>query len=127
MVLQVLSEIWEERFDYKEAAPHLILQAFLQRVVNGGGRIIREMAGGRKRLDLCVEYGEQRYPIELKIHYDTQIEGEGKTQIAEYMDTLGCVEGWLFLFDRRLIASWEEKLFWRTEDVGGKAIHIAGC
>ncbi len=47
------SEIWEERFDYKEAAPHLILQAFLQRIVNGGGRIIREMAGGRKSLDLC--------------------------------------------------------------------------
>ena len=36
------SDIWQERFEYKEAAPHLILQAFLQRVVNGGGRIIRE-------------------------------------------------------------------------------------
>ncbi len=121
------SEIWEERFDYKEAAPHLILQAFLQRVVNGGGRIIREMAGGRRRLDLCVEYEEQRYPIELKIRYDTQTEGEGKTQIADYMDTLGCTEGWLLLFDRRATVSWEEKLSWKTEDATGKTIHIVGC
>ena len=51
-------------------------------------------AGGRKRLDLCVEYQGERYPIELKIRYDTQTETEGKTQIADYMDTLGCIEGW---------------------------------
>ncbi len=31
------SEIWVERYQYQEAAPHLILQAFLQRLVNGGG------------------------------------------------------------------------------------------
>ncbi len=41
------SEIWEEKYEYKETAPHLILQAFLQRVVNGGGDILREYAGGR--------------------------------------------------------------------------------
>lgn len=28
--------------DYKEAGPQLLLQAFLQRIVNGGGRIERE-------------------------------------------------------------------------------------
>ncbi len=36
------SDIWVERYQYKEAAPHLILQAFLQRIVNSGGRISRE-------------------------------------------------------------------------------------
>lgn len=121
------SEIWQERFEYKEAAPHLILQAFLQRILNGGGRITREMAGGRKRLDLCVEYQGERYPIELKIRYDTQTEAEGKTQIAGYMDTLGCTEGWLLLFDRRTTVAWDEKLFWRTEEFKGKTIHIVGC
>ena len=40
------SEIWTERFEYKEAAPHLILQAFLQRVINGGAHILREFASG---------------------------------------------------------------------------------
>ena len=36
------SEIWLERFSYREAGPQLLLQAFLQRIVNGGGRITRE-------------------------------------------------------------------------------------
>ncbi|NJL58408.1 MAG: ATP-binding protein, partial [Desulfobacteraceae bacterium] len=60
------SAIWEERFFYKEAAPHLILTAFLQRIINSGGRIDRELATGRKRLDLCIHYQNRRYPIEIK-------------------------------------------------------------
>jgi hypothetical protein len=121
------SDIWQEKFDYKEAAPHLILQAFLQRVMNAGGRITREMAGGRKRLDMCVEYQAQRYPIELKIRYDTQILEEGQDQLAGYMDTLGCSEGWLIVFDRRKTVTWEEKIFWRTEQYEGKTMHLVGC
>jgi len=31
------AEAWLERFAYKEAGPQLLLQAFLQRIVNGGG------------------------------------------------------------------------------------------
>ena len=31
------ADSWIERFDYKESGPQLLLQAFLQRVVNGGG------------------------------------------------------------------------------------------
>ncbi|MDR2626760.1 MAG: hypothetical protein LBC40_01860 [Dysgonamonadaceae bacterium] len=54
------SEIWEEKADYTEAFPHLLLQAFLQRVLNGGGRIEREYAAGRGRMDLFVEYKKYR-------------------------------------------------------------------
>jgi hypothetical protein len=61
------SPIWIKRYDYQEAAPHLILMAFLQRVINGGGLIIRDMAAGSGRLDLCLVYEEQKYPIEIKI------------------------------------------------------------
>ena len=43
------------------------------------------------------------------------------------MDTLGCTEGWLLLFDRRATVSWEEKLFWNTETHEGNTIHIVGC
>lgn len=71
----------------------MILQAFLQRTLNSGGRILREMGGGRKSLDLCVEYAQQRYPIELKIRYDTHTIKEGQEQLAEYMDTFGWAEG----------------------------------
>ena len=41
------SEHWSKRFQYQEAWPQLLLQAFLQRVVNSGGRIEREYGLGR--------------------------------------------------------------------------------
>lgn len=121
------SDMWVERFQYKEAAPHLILQAFLQRVVNGGAYISREFATGRKRLDLCVHYAEQKYPIELKIHYGPKTEPDGLRQLAEYMDTLGCGEGWLIIFDRDPNRTWDEKISWRNESATTRTIHVLGC
>ncbi len=123
------SEIWIERYQYKEAAPHLVLHAFLQRVINAGGTIHREVASGRGRLDICIEYGDRhyRYPIELKIRRDTKTVAEGQTQLADYMERLGCDEGWLIVFDTRKTVSWEEKLFWQTDTINGKMVHTVGC
>ncbi len=121
------SAIWEEKFYYKEAAPHLILTAFLQRVINTGGRIDREMATGRKRIDLCIHYQNHRYPVEIKIRRDIKTYEEGKKQLAGYMDILGCDKGWLVVFDRRKKASWKSRLFWKTVRVNDKEIYIAGC
>ena len=46
---------WLERFsEYPEAGPQLILQSYLHRVVNGGGRIEREYGLGRGPTDLLV-------------------------------------------------------------------------
>ena len=42
--------------------PQLLLQAFLQRVVNGGGRIEREYGLGRGRTDLLIVWPSQRQP-----------------------------------------------------------------
>ncbi len=121
------SEIWIERYWYKEAAPHLILQAFLQRVINSGGAIIREMASGTQRLDLCVIFDNQRYPLELKLRYSDKTYNEGKHQLVGYMDRLGCEEGWLIVFDRRPEIDWKQKLFWQTESIRSHLIHIVGC
>jgi len=43
------------------------------------------------------------------------------------MERLGCVEGWLLVFDRRKSVSWNKKLFWRTQSVAAKTIHTVGC
>ena len=48
------ADAWIGKFDYAEAGPQLLLQAFLQRVVNGGGYIDREYGLGRKRTDLLI-------------------------------------------------------------------------
>jgi hypothetical protein len=124
---QMNSEIWQKKYEYEEAAPHLILMAFLQRIINGGGRLIREMALGMGRLDLCVFYGENKYPIELKIRYDESTYAKGLKQTAGYMDTLGCQEGWLLVFDRREDIAWDKKIFVRTESFENKKITIFGC
>ncbi|MFW6367426.1 MAG: ATP-binding protein, partial [bacterium] len=122
------SDAWLDRFDYREAAPHLILMGFLQRVLNGGGRVVREMAAGTGRLDLCVEYGNERYPIELKLYRGEKTVPKGLHQLGRYLDTLGEPEGWLIVFDQRPDVSWDDKIYWRTEPLdAGKTIHIVGC
>ncbi len=121
------SESWIARFQYQEAAPHLILHAFFYRVINGGGRISREMAAGNGRLDLCLHYQAVDYPVELKIRYSEETYAEGQQQLLAYMDKLGCDEGWLVVFDRRKSVDWADKLFWQTHETAGKLLHIVGC
>ncbi|MBU0763413.1 MAG: ATP-binding protein [Bacteroidetes bacterium] len=120
-------DIWIEKYDYKEAAPHLIMQAFLQRIINSGGSVSREYASSRERIDLCVHYGENNYPVELKLYYSPKTEAQGLEQLSGYMDTLGEKTGWLLIFDRRADKTWDEKIYWKTESKEGKTIHIVGC
>lgn len=121
------SEIWQERYQYKEAAPHLIIQAWLQRIVNGGGRLDREYSAGRGRIDLCLTYGDYRYPLELKIRYSPKTESEGIRQLTGYMKTLDLQEGWLIIFNRDPEVDWNQKITWRTLDEDGLILHVVGC
>ncbi|GHV43302.1 hypothetical protein FACS1894180_1980 [Bacteroidia bacterium] len=120
------SEIWEDRFQYREAAPHLVLTAFLQRVINGGGQIIREAAVGKKRLDICIVYENEKYPIELKIDRYKNTLADGLKQTAEYVDKYGCTEGWLCIFDQNKEKSWDEKIYTKKEIVDNKKITVVG-
>ena len=66
------SEHWVQRFEqYHEAGPQLLLQAHLQRIVNGGGRIEREYALGRGRTDLLIVWPQggrqRRFVVECKV------------------------------------------------------------
>lgn len=111
-------------YDYKEATPHLTLMAFLQRVVNGGGRIVREMAAGSKRLDLYVEYRGRRYAVEVKLK--KRFSDASFVQLAEYLDTLGLSEGWMAVFDSDSSTPWSNRLYTRSVRFSGKTIHVVG-
>jgi hypothetical protein len=104
------SAIWLEKFAYKEAGPHLLLMAFLQRVINGGGKIHREYALGTKRVDLLIEFHKQRIVVELKIKRGEKTIPEGLEQTAHYMDTNNATEGHLIVFDPNPSISWEQKI-----------------
>jgi hypothetical protein len=100
--------------------------AFLQRVINGGGTIIREMAAGRGRLDLCVVYGGEKYPIELKLWRGEKTRAQGAAQTLRYMDVYGACEGWLAIFDRDTGADWDKKIYMTKEALDGKTVTIVG-
>ncbi len=88
---------------YHEIAPHLVLMAFLQRVVNGEGTLEREYAIRRGRMDLCLRYRELTMGIELKVWRDGKPDplAEGLVQLDGYLAGLGLDSGWLVIFDRR--------------------------
>jgi type II secretory pathway predicted ATPase ExeA len=88
---------------YPEIAPHLVLMAFLHRVINGGGTLEREYAIGRDRMDLCLRYGSVILGIELKVWRTGRSDPltKGLEQIEGYLDRLKQSSGWLVIFDKR--------------------------
>ena len=108
---------WLGRFsEYPEAGPQLILQAYLNRVVNGGGRIEREYGLGRGRTDLLLLWPRapgqpsdlwERFVVECKVLRDADRKSlawtveRGVEQTLGYMAKCGAAEGHLVVFDRR--------------------------
>ena len=132
------SETWEQWTKYTEAFPHLLLMAFLQRVVNGGGRIEREYATGRGRMDLAVEYRGEWHIIEIKLlragRTFERVKTEGLKQVVRYRETfvppVGChkhITGvYLVVFDRRPSAEkppWDERISWEQDG----DVTVLGC
>ena len=131
------SDAWIGKFDYAEAGPQLLLQCFLQRIVNGGGYIDREYGLGRKRTDLLVRkpltdgYGGpiQRIVLELKIKRGAieKVIEDGLRQTSEYMDTVGSVdEGHLIIFDRSKDKTWDERIWHKPFEYQNRRIMVWG-
>ncbi len=125
-------EHWIDGFEYSEAGPQLLLQAFLQRIVNGGGSVEREYGLGRQRTDLLVQWpyksGKQEAVIELKLLYgklETTIE-KSLEQTWQYMDKCGTDEGYLLIFNRSPGVSWEEKIFKKEQNFNSTKITVYG-
>ena len=133
------SEHCVEWVGYKEAGAQLVLQAFLQRVINGGGRITREYPLGRRRTDLLIQWprGGRWDPGKVSKHVveckavragrglNTAIE-EGARQTVWYMDRCGAETGHLVVFDQRPGKSWKERVFRREEMVGETPVMVWG-
>ena len=129
------SEHWVERFQYKEAGPQLLLQAFLQRIVNSGGRIEREYGLGRMRTDLLIVWPA---PVDARTLDKTVVEckilhrslertlREGLAQTRAYMDRCGAAAGHLVVFDRTANKPWDDKVFRSDRTVGDARITVWG-
>ena len=96
----------------------MLLMAFLQRVLNGGGSIHWEMAVGRGRTDLVVEYAEERFVLELKIKNQNYRQEKAFIQLSRYLDSVGEKHGYLILFEPKPSTeiAWEDRIKWgKTE------------
>ena len=116
---------------WREAAAHLALMGFLQRVVNGGGSVTREYASGRGALDLLVGWRGERFAVEVKRvrpRHDTleSVRAHGEQQLTRYLDQLGLDEGWLLIFDQREGRTWGERLWADEVEVRGRRLHLRG-
>ncbi|MGD1910428.1 MAG: ATP-binding protein [Rivularia sp. (in: cyanobacteria)] len=109
-LLQAFLAFWRQHGEpllgstaYHEIAPHLVMMAFLHRVVNGGGTLEREYAIGRDRMDLCLKYRNTTLGIELKAWRDKRGDPmeSGIEQLDSYLARLGISYGWLIIFDLR--------------------------
>lgn len=133
------ADSWSEGFDYKEAASQLLMQAFLQRIINGGGRISREYGLGRKRTDLLIEwpldpeqgmYGPlQRVVIELKLQHgrlDTMI-NQALPQVLDYQQCVGADEAHLVIFNRKPKVPWSKKIWRKQKQLNGQTIEVWGA
>jgi hypothetical protein len=117
------SGLWRERngsyADYAESAVVLVLCGVLQCLVNGHGQIVREMGIGRGRIDICILYEGNRYPIEVKAcrpgkdSLDTLTQ-KALDQLADYLDALSLPRGWLLIYHPDPDLSWHERLYTRT-------------
>jgi hypothetical protein len=86
-------DLWEERADYTEVFPHLLLMGFFQRVLNGGAKLTREAAIGRERIDMLIEWKGFNHIIEIKLVHphdgrETTL-NNGLKQTASYAQKVG--------------------------------------
>jgi DNA polymerase III delta prime subunit len=145
------SESWKTRFKYEEAGPQLMIQAFLQRIINGGGQIDREYGLGKKRTDLYIRWPviperfadkDKEYPfpmfydinklqrivIELKLKHKNSIEkviDDGLEQTFQYADKTGAKEAYLIIFDQDN-DNWEERIFVEERQYKNMTITVFG-
>ncbi|MEY3221049.1 MAG: hypothetical protein RIT27_2406 [Pseudomonadota bacterium] len=116
------AEIWLSRYDFKEAGRQLMFFAFLFRIIENKAEIYWDMSVGSTRCNLCVDYGEQRIAITLKLRQDNFARDEGLEQAARYAENKGLKNSFLILFD----VFWEERIYREVVTIGNIKITLLG-
>ncbi len=118
---------WGDWQRYREAGPHLMFMAFLQRVVNGGGILTREMALGSGFMDIGLKFRGRSYGVEIKIKPNYR-RTAALEQVRRYLDVMEAPEGWLLVFDTTQMDASDNaaRFTWEDVPVEGKVVHIVG-
>jgi hypothetical protein len=120
------TDLWIEKFDFREAGRQLLLMAFIQRIVDADGRIEREMAMGNGHCDLIVTFGAERFILVLKLNRDPYSEEDGLRQIVRYLERIGENRGYLVMFGTDPEITWEKRIYRKEFSQDGKKIILVG-
>lgn len=141
-LLRGFARFWAEQGEalagnlpYHEVAPQLVLMAYLQRVVNGGGAVDREYGIGRGRIDMLLRWpyrkaggskGVQRRAMELKVWRDGEPDPvkKGLEQIDAYLAQLRLRRGVLVVFDRRSKKKRRAPVFEELRTRSGREVRV---
>ncbi len=141
-MLRSFCKFWREHGEvlvgavpYAEVAPQVVLMAFMQRIVNGGGFIDREYGVGRGRIDVLVRFpyrkpdgarAVQRRALELKVWRKGQPDPlkKGLAQLDRYLARLRLPRGVLVIFDARRRIAGRAPRFEQTTTKAGRQILV---
>jgi hypothetical protein len=142
-VLEEFAAFWKQHEEiltrkdaYHEAAPQLVLMAWLQRIVNGRGYVEREYGVGRGAIDMLIrkplpDGDVQREAVEMKVWAAKKGDplAEGLSQLDRYLDRLGLDTGTLVIFDRRENAApiTERVAFGTEQSPAGRTVTLLGA
>jgi hypothetical protein len=133
-LLKVFQEFWRKNSGalqdpngYDEAVALLALNAFLQRLLDGGvERLSREYAMGSDGIDIVAKYQGVAYPVVATMRSRQGLEASLE-QILDLMKSCGAREGWMVFFERESRQGLEERISWETRQINGATVHLVGC
>ena len=124
-------ELWGKQFLGYEVGSELLLQAYLQKAIDGRGQMLREYGLGRGRTDLLVVWPQgdrkRRFVVEC-MGWRENLEGlirVGAVKTSSYMNRQGAEAGHLVILDSTLEV-WKAKMFRRRVRVGQSKVEVWG-
>jgi hypothetical protein len=126
---------WRERrrqlsppFGMSKAMGHLALMAFLRKALPPADGLLREYGLGRGRLDLIARVKGEILPVGAVILEAEDRLREYVSRMARYLGILRARTGWLVVFDPAPPdEAWERGIYWRTEKIEGRTLHVVGA
>ena len=126
------SERWLKRFDYEEAGAQLLLQTFLQRIANGGGRVVRGVRLGPGTHGPADDMAAQDRRATHRDRVQDPATGAGADHPIQVWSRLRSTwigararRGHLVIFDREK-RLWKDKAFQQQEVMNGMTMYIWG-
>jgi hypothetical protein len=99
------SEYRDEDSAFIEQEARLLFLSFLKPIINGTGHYaVEPETRGRRRMDIVVFFGNEKYIVELKVWHGEKAAEKAYEQLTGYLNSQGQSHGYLLSFTDNLTA-----------------------